>query len=90
MGSILKSAELSRPWTMTRRVASKMIPPTWNRKPTSWNLTSPKEAMITPTTMMETLARTFMLAGAIPIPQVASRTATGVVALSIWMKATLR
>ena len=44
------------------------------------NLISPIEAMITPKTIMETLARVFMFGGRIPSDQVAIRTATGVVA----------
>jgi hypothetical protein len=43
-------------------------------------LISPKEAMITPRTMKETLPRVFKLSGETPIIQDARRTATGVVA----------
>lgn len=68
---------------MTRRVASKMIPPTWYRKPTKTNLTSPNEAIMTPRTMTATLVRTLRLTEAIPIAQVASKTATGVVACEL-------
>lgn len=65
---------------MTRRVASKIMPPIWKRKPIITNLISPIEAMITPTTMTATLKRTLRLTGAIPMAQVANSTATGVVA----------
>lgn len=44
------------------------------------NLISPNEAMMTPMTMNETLPRVFMFGGATPSDQVASSTATGVVA----------
>ena len=76
------SAEESRRWTITRRMASKTIPPTWNRNPMSTNLISPKDAITTPSTIKETLKRTFMLGCASPRPHVAKRTATGVVAYS--------
>lgn len=46
---------------MVRRMASKMIPPTWKKNPTQTNLISPTEAMTTPTTMAETLRKTFRL-----------------------------
>jgi hypothetical protein len=44
------------------------------------NLISPREAIMTPTTMTETLASVRMLGGAMPRVQVTRRTATGVVA----------
>lgn len=65
---------------MTRRTASKTMPPAWYRKPTMLNLISPNEAMMTPMTMNETLPSVFMFGGATPRVQVAIRTATGVVA----------
>ena len=86
----MKSAPLSRRWTMTRRTASKAIPAHWKRKPTMTNWISPMEAITTPMTMKDTLPSVFRLTGDTPRPQVVMRTATGIVALSIWMKATLR
>ena len=65
---------------MTRRMASKMMPPTWNMNPIMTNLISPKEAMMTPTTIMETFPSVLRLGAEAPRPQVAKRTATGVVA----------
>ena len=75
---------------MTSLTASNITPPIWNKNPMSTNWISPKLAMMTPTTMMATLKNTLRSACASPMLQVASRTATGVVALSIWMKETLR
>lgn len=68
---------------MTRRTASKMMPPTWNRNPMRTKRISPKEARTTPMTMKETLKRTRMFGCEVPIAQPASKTATGVVAYSI-------
>jgi hypothetical protein len=65
---------------MDKRMASKMMPPTWKRKPTMTNLISPREAMMTPMTMKDTFPRVFMLGGCKPMVQVVIRTATGVVA----------
>lgn len=59
-------------------------------KPMRSNLISPIEAMMTPTTIAETLRNVLRLGEETPRAQPARRTATGVVALSIWMKATLR
>lgn len=75
---------------MVRRMASKMIPAIWNKKPIMTNLISPMDAITTPTTIVETFRNTLRLGCDIPMPQLQSRTATGVVALSIWMKATLK
>lgn len=47
------------------------------------NLISPREAMMTPRTMKETLPRVFMFGGCIPRVQVVISTATGVVACKI-------
>lgn len=79
----MNSAELSRRWTMTRRRASKMIPPHWMRKPSISNLISPKEAITTPITMIATLPRVLKLAGAMPKAQVAKRVTTAFVAYKI-------
>lgn len=65
---------------MVRRMASKMIPAIWKRKPVRTNLISPKDAMTTPMTIKETFPRVLKFGGVMPIPQVARRTATGVVA----------
>jgi hypothetical protein len=75
---------------MVRRMASKIMPAIWNTKPIMTNLISPIDAMTTPTTIVETFRNTFRLGCDTPIPQLQRSTATGVVALSIWMKATLR
>lgn len=56
------------------------MPPIWKTKPQNSNLISPKDAMTTPRTIMETLPRTLRLGGEMPKAQVASRTATAVVA----------
>lgn len=48
---------------MDKRIASKMIPPTWKRKPTMTNLISPREAMMTPSTMNDTLPSVLTLGG---------------------------
>ena len=65
---------------MTRRTASNMTPPAWNMNPIMLNLISPKDAMMTPITMNETLNSVLKFAGDTPRVQVVMRTATGVVA----------
>lgn len=65
---------------MVKRMASKMIPATWRRKPSMTNWISPKEAMMTPITMKETFPRVFKLGGERPMTHDVIRTATGVVA----------
>ncbi len=49
-------------------------------KPRRLNLSSPKEAIATPTTITDTLASTFKFGEAIPNAQVARRVATAFVA----------
>lgn len=66
----------------TRRVASKPVAATWHRNPARTNLISPKEAIITPRTMKETLKRVFASKGFIFRDQVIRRTTTGFVAFS--------
>lgn len=78
MGSILK--ELRSFSMRTRRVASKPVAATWQRKPARTNLISPKEAIMTPRTMKETLKRVFASKGFILRDQVITRTTTGFVA----------
>ena len=65
---------------MTRRVASKMMPPIWNKNPIRTNLISPKEAMTMPRTMKRTLKNFFGSNLSTPNMTLAVRTATGVVA----------
>jgi hypothetical protein len=50
------------------------------RNPVKTNLISPRDAMMTPTTMAVTFPRVLRDGGAIPRDQVARRVATGVVA----------
>jgi hypothetical protein len=68
---------------MTILIASKIIPPTWYRNPVRTKSISPKDAMMTPITMAETLRSFLKLTASTPSAQVASRTATGVVAYVI-------
>lgn len=56
------------------------MPPIWKTKPQNSNLISPKDAMTTPRTIIETLPSTLRLGGAMPNAHVARRTATAVVA----------
>ena len=65
---------------MLRRRASKTTPPIWKRTPVRTKSISPMEARTTPTTMMETLAKTFRSGRVTPRSQPERRTATGVVA----------
>lgn len=65
---------------MVKRMASKMIPAHWRRKPSMTNWISPNEAIMTPMTMKETFPRVFMFGGERPMTQEVIRTATGVVA----------
>lgn len=60
------------------------------RNPNISNLISPNEAMATPTTIKNTLPSVRRLAWEIPKAQVASKVTTALVALSIWIKDTLR
>lgn len=78
IGSILN--ELRSFSMRTRRVASKPVAATWHRNPARTNLISPKEAMMTPRTMKETLKRVFASKGLILRPHVMRRTTTGFVA----------
>jgi hypothetical protein len=64
--------------SIVSRVPTSDIP----RKPNISNLSSPKEAMITPITMIETFRRTFMLGAAMPKTHVAIRVAAAFVAYS--------
>jgi hypothetical protein len=75
---------------MVRRKASNTMPIIWKTKPIMTNLISPSEAMTTPTTMMETFRKTLRLGCDTPSVQLERSTATGIVALSIWMNATLK
>ena len=72
------------------RTASAKIPPAWKKKPSQTNLISPREARDTPKTMKRTLRRTFSFGEATPKSQEVRRMATGALALSIWINATLR
>lgn len=71
-------------------MASLKMPPAWKKKPSQTNLISPSEASVTPNTMKRTFSRTFSFGEATPKSQEVMRTATGALALSIWMNATLR
>jgi hypothetical protein len=75
---------------MVRRRASNTMPIIWKTNPIMTNLISPSEAMTTPTTMTETLRKTLRFGDDTPSDQLEISTATGMVALSIWRKATLR
>jgi hypothetical protein len=65
---------------MVKRRASKAIPAIWKTKPTRTNSISPNEAMITPTTMVETFRKTLRFGCETPRAQLDRSTATGVVA----------
>ncbi|MBE3045616.1 hypothetical protein IMZ48_24325 [Candidatus Bathyarchaeota archaeon] len=67
-------------WTRVRRRASKVTPAIWRRTPVRTKSTSTTEASTTPTTMAETLMKTFMSGRLTPTSQPERRTATGVVA----------
>ena len=75
---------------MTRRMASKTMPPTWNRKPARLKSTSPKLASPTPATINRMLRKRLSDGCSTPQAHEVRSTATGAAALSIWMKATLR
>lgn len=67
---------------MTRRMASKMMPPHWNRKPVKMNCISPTEAIMTPTTMKDTFPSCARDGGETLKTQPVIRVTTGIVAFS--------
>lgn len=76
----MNSAPLRRRSTRVRRTASKTMLAAWKRKPMRTNLISPNEAMMTPTTMKETFPKARRFGEETPRAQLASMTATGMVA----------
>lgn len=86
----MRPSELSITWIMMRRMASKTMPPIWQKKPTQEKCISPALAMATPATMTTMLTRDVTSGLARPQTQDRRRTMTGAADLSIWMKGTDR
>lgn len=75
---------------MTSLEDSKAMAKIWQRKPSMTKVTSPYEAVMTPKEMAQTIMVSVLDICLRPKANEMSRTATGVKALSIWMKETLK